>query len=365
MSDVMERAPSTTELVVTGSLNASTLFAQGGVEAVLRRIEDAVRAEATSDISTSAGRKAVASLAYKVARSKTTLDDMGKEFVADLKKQTGAVDAERKNIRDRLDALRDEVRQPLDDWESAEAKRVADHEAALIHLEAIALFEQPEPALEEINKRISYLAQYAERDWQEYEQRAVLNKARVSAALSAMCVSTERREADRIELEKLRAAQTKRDQQERDDKIAADATAKALAEAETRAAEDRARLERDRADAQARADQAERDTIAAAEKAETDRIAALAKAASDTAAAVAATEKVIADNLAARAAAADAIEEAERLATADRIADKTHKAKINREALAALTAAGISEQDAKTAIKLIASGKVPHVSIAY
>ena len=73
-------------------------------------------------------------MAYKVARSKTALDEQGKELVGAIKKQSGEIDAERKRVRDELDALKDEVRKPLTDWENAEKERVAAQEAALAEI---------------------------------------------------------------------------------------------------------------------------------------------------------------------------------------------------------------------------------------
>ena len=54
--------------------------------------------------------------------------------------------------------------------------------------------------------------------------------------------------------------------------------------------------------------------------------------------------------------------ESDRLA---READKNHKAKINRQALADLVAIGLSEDQAKAVVKAIVSGKVSNVSISY
>ena len=58
---------------------------------------------------TEKGRKHFASVAYKVARSKTYIDDLGKNLVADAKKQISLVDAERKSIKDQLDLLKSEI----------------------------------------------------------------------------------------------------------------------------------------------------------------------------------------------------------------------------------------------------------------
>jgi hypothetical protein len=55
-------------------------------------------------------------------------------------------------------------------------------------------------------------------------------------------------------------------------------------------------------------------------------------------------------------------EEAE---AAAREADKKHRASINNQAMSALIGGGLSEDQAKLAVKLIASRKVPHIQIKY
>ncbi len=76
------------------------------------------------DTSTANARGKIASLAYKVSKSKTFLDNAGKGLSKDWKEKSKLVDSARKEIRDRLDALRDKVREPLTLWEKAEAERV-------------------------------------------------------------------------------------------------------------------------------------------------------------------------------------------------------------------------------------------------
>jgi hypothetical protein len=113
------------DLIPLENPQPSALFIPGGLESIVARIEADSRA-LVPDVKTVKGRSTIASLAAKVANAKTYLDGFGKDYTADLKRQTGAVDAERKAMRDRLDALKAEVRRPLDDWEKVEADRVAD-----------------------------------------------------------------------------------------------------------------------------------------------------------------------------------------------------------------------------------------------
>ena len=78
-------------------------------------------------------------MAYKVARSKTTLDDIGKELVAGWKDQAKEVDANRKLARETLDALKIKVRKPLTDWEEKEAKRIEGIELKMEKIRELSL----------------------------------------------------------------------------------------------------------------------------------------------------------------------------------------------------------------------------------
>lgn len=364
-----------TDLIPLETTTAALVFAPGGVEAILEKIAREVKA-IPMDISTVAGRAQVASVAYKIARSKTALDEMGKSLVADWKAKAAAVDAERRTIRDRLDALKDEVRKPLTDWEQADQKRIAAHEEALASVIATATLTAPEPTAAEIEARIVALGELPPRDWQEFSKRAEDVCALALKTLNAYKDTAIKRETERAELERLRREQAEREQRERDEKIAREAAEKARLEAEAkakreadaaaeRAATEQRRVEQEKADAEERARQAEAARVAAVEKAEADKRAAATKAEQDR---VAAAAKAKRDQEAAveaeRKRTADA-KAAEDAATAKREADKKHRGKINSEAKDALIAAGISEQAAVTAITAIAKGEVPHVKVTY
>ncbi len=83
------------------------------------------------DLSTATGRKAIASLAYKVTRTKTAIDDAGKKLNEDARAQINAVDAQRRKIRDELDELALLARKPLNEWEASENTRKATCDAIL------------------------------------------------------------------------------------------------------------------------------------------------------------------------------------------------------------------------------------------
>ena len=353
-----------TDLAVIETITAEIVFVPGGVDTILQKIEAEVRGTKT-DISTVGGRAAVASLAYKVARSKTALDDMGKTLVAELKAKTGAIDAERRTIRDRLDALKDEVRKPLTDWENADKVRIEAHEVALGNLLALSGFLDLDPTVEQIDARIKLLDELPTRDWQEFAKRADEARESVSLNLKSVRAMAAKREAERAELERLRREQVEREQRERDERIAAEAAERARLEAETKAKREAEEAAAKAAAEQRGIEQQRADAIARAEKAEADRVAAAAKAEADKKSAAEAAEKrrlqAIEDERK-RVADEKVREEAE---AAKREANKKHRAKINNEVLQALVAAGLSEEAGKAAITAIAQGQIPHTRISY
>jgi colicin import membrane protein len=350
-------------LVTIDTLTPEVVFVPGGVEAIVSKLEADVRSIKT-DMSTESGRKEIASLAYKVARSKTALDEMGKELVAGLKAQSGKIDAERKVIRDRLDALKDEVRKPLTDWENADKDRIAGHEQALITITAYLSFA-PTASVAELRGFLEEIGQIAQRDWQEFAARANGTLDEVRDRLNKAMTAAQKREDEAAELARLRAEQAAREQADREARIAAEAAESARIAAENKAAREAAEaarkaeverllIEQEKAAALAKVAQAEADRKAAAEKAERDAKQAAEAAEKRQAAAIEAERKRVADE-AAKAAAE----------VAKRNANTAHKSKINTEVLAALVALGLDPALGKAVITAIVKGNVPHTKIEY
>lgn len=107
-------------LIAVEKLDVAVVFSESGMIKLLEEIETKAISH-VPDITSEQGRKDIASLAYKVTRSKTLIDDLGKEVVSDWKKKAKTIDGHRKIARDFLDNLKDKVRQPLTEWEAAEA----------------------------------------------------------------------------------------------------------------------------------------------------------------------------------------------------------------------------------------------------
>lgn len=312
------------------------------------------------DVSTKKGRDAIASIAHKVARSKTALDNIGKELVAELKDVPKKIDAERKRMRDTLDAWKDDVRRPLTEWEAAEEARVAALQERIQNLRNFTIVDGLQSA--GIQVAIDNLESIAVGpDFGEYESEAHRIKANSLASLREHLAARQKYESEQAELERLRAEAAAREQKEREERIAREAAERAQREAEAKAQAEREATIKREAEAKAEAERRELELKLAAERAEREKAEALqreqqakAEAERRAAEAVEAEKRRVAE-----AAAAEAEE------TKRREQNKAHKTAVNRAALEALIAGGLSEDSAKKAVTLIAQGKIPAVAIRY
>lgn len=310
------------ELVVIEPATALDLFtAPDKVQVLLSGIRERALAEQAlldTDLSKAKNRDAIKSLAYKVTQSKTYIDKAGKVVVDELKELPKKVDASRKQCRDELDALSEEIRRPVTAWEDAEKAHVAAEE----------------------------LARQIERD---HEEALQMN-----------------------ELHDLRKAEEERKRIEHENEIKRQAAEQARIEAEQKAQRDReaaelkAKQEREAAELKARqeveaAAKREREAREAQERAEREKQEAIAKAEREKLAAVEAERRKA--------------EEAERTRLAEierqkqeelkRQANKEHQHKFNREALQALTEAGFDDKTATKFLEMVIKGEVPHLSMNY
>ena len=314
-----------------------------------------------ADVSTKKGRDAIASMAYKVAKGKTALDNLGKALVDEMKREPAMVDAERKRMRDTMDQWKEEVRAPLTAWEEAEEARQARHKAGIEWFQLRAK-EHHDLDLQELRSSLTGVeGKTVDAAWEEFEAEAHRAKAKALEALTAAVAAREKHEAEQAELAKLRAEAAAREQKDREERIAREAAERAQREAEAKAQAEREAAIKREAEATAAAERRELELKLAAERAEREKAEALqreqqAKADAERKAAEAVAEE---QRRVAAQAAAEA-KEAER-----REKDKAHKAAVNRAALEALVDGGISEADAKTVITLIAKKAVPAVTISY
>ena len=228
-------------LVPVGTtVTAVTVYASPhSVDAIIEEVERQARQAAnglTAD--TRAGRAELASLAHRVARTKTALDDLGKDLVAEWKAKSAAVDAQRRRIREALDTLKGTVRAPLTQWELDEEARQVRIAHVLGRLRALAM---PSTAPSEaIAAKLADARTMGLDGLEERHHEGVALRAEIVDQLQlAYAVAVER---ERLEAERRAADDAARAERERADELArrleaAEAAIRASQEAQQRAAD--------------------------------------------------------------------------------------------------------------------------------
>lgn len=401
-TETTEQETTETGLSIVPKITAVTFFSAGGSTSVLETLKKGIRAEAAKlDISTLKGRQAIISLAASVATAKNKLEKAGKALVADEKERLKLVDKERGIVWDEMEALQKEVRQPVTDWEQADAKRTAALDFKIVTMTGFGTLPLGATTAD-IEARIAEVNELDMTNMQEFTSRAELVEKTTREYLANALAQSKARDAQAAELARLQAEEVARKQRENEERIRLEAQQ----EAERRAEVERQRIEQERNEADARAKQEEARRVAAeaqaardaedaearrveeAKQAEERRIAAEKRAAEEVAAAERrhAEELKNAEEKRQREAkeaeeraknAREAAVEAERVRVANearkaqeeatkRENNRKHAAKVNGEVLAALMQHGmISEDQARAIVTALAKGIVPHTKISY
>lgn len=318
---------------------APALYIPNGLDAYLEQIRKSVNE--VPNLTTAKGRARVASLAAQVSRSKTAIEKPGRDYLKRLKEAVKPAEVEIKRFVDACDALRDETRRPLTEWE-AEQERIAAEKAA-----------------EEERLRI------------ESEERAAAEalKLKVEADHEFALLLNDQFDRDSREA----AAEAERKRIAHEEELKRHAAENARIEAEQKAKQEREEAARREAELKLKAEQAERDRIAAQERAEREareaqeRVARQAQEAREQAEREK-QEAIAAERRKAEQAEAARLAEEKRIAdeAAKRAADVEHRKTINNKAKGDLVfAAGITEAQAIAVITAIAKGEVSAIRITY
>jgi hypothetical protein len=334
-------------------------------EAEFNKLYDAILQKVNEhkhDVSTKKGRDEIKSLAHKIAKTKAALDRQGFALTEEWRLNKKKVDATRNKIDERLVALQTKFRKPLTDWENAEEARVKKHQAALDALLGMISTPSGHTSAELREAALTVELTIVDASWEEFEDRAALAKEDASAALARLIVAAEKSEADARELEELRAAKAKLEQEK----------------AELAAAEEAKRIEAQRVENERIAEEKRQADIAqaakdAAGKATRDAAQAVADAERRAEEAKAQAERDIADAKAEteRQAAAEKKriadeQEAEAAAQRRRDANKEHKKAINNSIVAELVKCSkITEEQAQAIVIHLVCGLVPNVTLQY
>lgn len=318
-----------TDLVVIEKKNAMAVFTNNDqLDPLIELIEKEARS-LVPDVTTKKGRDAIASMAHKVARSKTYIDNAGKDLVAELKALPKQIDESRRVVRERLDALKDEVRRPLTEWEEEQERIKAEEAMNALHAEALEM-------------NIKFDQELAAKFEADHEMALLMDK------------DIDRERADK-------AAEAERQRIAREEEI------KRLAEEKAkREAAEKAQREIDAAAAR------EREAILAKERAEREQREAAERAEREKQVAVEAERRKAqeeADRIRREAEQREQARLAEETRKAEeearRAADVEHRRGINTAAVQALIDQGIPYEWAKACIVAVALGKVPATTIKY
>ena len=271
-----------TDLVVIEKSSAMAVFTNNEqLDPIIEKIEKEARS-LVPDVSTKKGRDAIASMAHKVARSKTYIDNAGKDLVAELKALPKQIDESRRIVRERLDALKDEVRRPLTEWE-VEQERIKAEEAARIKAEE-------DRKRFESDHEIAFLMNDAfDRELAEKKAEAERQRIAHEEELKRQAAEQAKREAEEKAAAELAAAKKREE-----DAIAARAQAELLAKQE------RERAEYAAAAAAARAEREKQEAIEAEKRKAQEEADRIKREAEAKEAARLAEEKRIADEKAKR-----------------------------------------------------------------
>jgi len=170
------------------------------------------------DLSTEKGRKSLASLAYKVTQTKTAVEKGGIAL-------SKAITARRNDYVDQLEKLAVETRAPLTAWEEAETARKAKCAAIIERIQRMAKIEWDTTSDQAINAlcEIEMIELDPAIFLDELEQ-AQGTLAQAVETMNAAITRLEKEEADKAELARLRKLE--------DERIAAEAEAKRIADEE-------------------------------------------------------------------------------------------------------------------------------------
>lgn len=292
-----------------------------------------------ADPTTKEGASQRKALSRKIGSLKTAIEDEGKKVAAALKAKPKIIDATRKEVKDTLEMLQDELLKPLKEIEARQNEIVE-----ISNLPASAIGCDSDG----IQDVIGVLDTHAhdEKYWKESHAEAVATINEARRQLNDMLESQLKREEEQREYERLKAEEA-----ERNRKLAEEAAkAKAEAEEAKRKAE-----EAERAKAKAEADARAAAEAEARAKADAERAKQQAEAARANAA------------INVQGDAQKVIKDAEKTKSNMLFPEdqQAYKRTCNREALEDLKACGFDEEKAKAIITAIVKGKVRHIVMMY
>lgn len=357
-SDLLEVEETGTDIVAAVEADTSiVLLNPDAFEAWLLALRDKV-ADLDTDMTVRKNREATRSAAAEIARKKEEIKRDRLRLTEEWRKKTAQVNDAGKSITARMEALAEQVRAPLTEWEDAEKARIAEVERSIVAIHNAAIIA-PEDTSETVRARGAMIWQIKIDDAQFGERldEAKAAKEQSVTILKAALTRLEKEEADAAELARLRAEAAERERIDAE-RAAEEAEKRRLAEEAERA--EAARIAAEKADAE-RIDRA-RQEAAEAERIRIQRehdeaLAAERRRAEEAEAAAQAEINRIAQAEAAQKAEAQRI--ADQLAMDER--NKTLQRQRKTEAKEAIMSCGVPEEAAQKIVLAIRAKEIPHV----
>ena len=363
------------DLIVLEEINAVTVFeTEGGADPVLSDLKKAFK-QFTPDVTTSKGRKEIASYSRKFSTTKVAIVGEHDKLVLEAKERIKKAGVVKKLIVTTCDDYRDRTRQPLTDYENAKKEREAQMMKVLNQIQSLLSFEPFDVVTPELlDERIAEAkAIVIDESFGEKLDHAISEQEGTIAKLSLKKMELEKYIAEQEELAILKKEKAERVAKELQEKLELEAQAEkeriakekaeheealkkeATLKAEQAAKAETVRVEREKQEAIEAQQEAERQTQLAekeaarqAEEAEKKRLEDIETAKRET------EERLEKERLAAEA-------KAEKLAD-----NKAHRTKVNK--LVASTLAehcGMDHEQITNFIEAENSGELEVIFIKY
>jgi len=220
-------------LVVLPKITSVEIFSkEKGLDPIIAQIRDRVKSK-QFDVKTEKGRAEIGSVARQVGVAKQGMVKMAKALTEDWRVKTKAVTSETSRMEKEMDALRDEILKPRDEFLEREKSRVSDRTDRIDQINQLVAVINSLDAMDlvEMRDRLVQVDNLAAFDWHEFKDDAIKAADDARRIISEHIVKKEKYDADQAELAESRkklAEQAKKDEEAR---IAKEAREAALASA--------------------------------------------------------------------------------------------------------------------------------------
>lgn len=216
----------------TRKINLQKLFTDEGMNEIISAIKAEVK-DFKADIATKEGRAEIVSMAFKIAKCKAPIKNLASELKEESKKLIDGVNLQLNRYEKEMDALRDEIRKPVDEIEAEEKRILQEKQERLNQLEAIMnpFFASSTKGCQELLDELENVFKF---NWGDFQYKATEKYNEIKNYLESELEKNIKNEAQQAELLQLKKEKEEREKKDREEQIAREAVEKARIEAEKR-----------------------------------------------------------------------------------------------------------------------------------